>query len=133
MHPCSIDVVAQDSLVLIVDNDVKGANLLKTILEGYDYQVDVVSSGVAALGLVKMRRYSSIVMDFALGDIRGDELATKIKKEVKVLPIILLTGYKSNIKPSKLKIFDFVLEKPADPQKIVATLQFLQRRVKKPE
>ncbi len=128
MHLCSIVVVAQDSLVLIVDNDVKGVDLLKTILEGYDYQVDKVFSGEAALSLVKERRYSSVIMDFALGDIRGDELATKMKREVPGLPILLLTGYKHNIEPSKLKKFDYVLEKPADPQKIIAALRLLLSR-----
>ena len=112
-----------DHPLLIVENSEREAQLLKQILEGEGYSVDLVYSGWAALEWIKDRRYVSIIVDFALPDIKGDELADKIKLDNPEMKLILLTGFLRAIDVKKLEKFKYVFEKPADPKKILEALR----------
>jgi DNA-binding response OmpR family regulator len=113
-----------------VENNEREANLMKIILEGEGFIVDVAYNGWAAAEKMKVRKYASIILDFGLPDMKGDELAEKIRLEDPRMGIILLTGFKPVIDPVKLHKFDYVFEKPANPKKILETLRLITRVVK---
>ena len=119
--------MTQNRPILIVENNIREAQLLKEMLENEDYIVDTVVSGGAALKMVKDRRYASAILDFALPDMKGDEVAKKIKLENPGMRVILLTGFKSAIDPKRLEGFMYVFEKPADPRKIIEALSVITR------
>jgi CheY-like chemotaxis protein len=114
--------MSYDQPLLLVENSEKDADLLKILLESEGFSVDTVYSGWAAIEKLKLRKYASIILDFGLSDMKGDELAEKIKTEDPWTRIILLTGFRSVIDPARLNKFDSVLEKPVDPKKILEAL-----------
>ena len=59
--------MAQDCLILLVENNVREAQLLKVILENEGFMVDYVVSGGAALKMIRDRKYASAVLDFVAG------------------------------------------------------------------
>jgi DNA-binding response OmpR family regulator len=122
--------MSHDQLILLVENNEREANLMKIILEGEGFRVDVAYNGWAAVEKMKVRKYASIILDFGLPDMKGDELAEKIRLEDPRMGIILLTGFKPVIDPVKLHKFDYVFEKPANPKKILETLRLITRVVK---
>ena len=109
--------------LLLVENNEREANLLKTILESEGFNVDVAYGGWAALEKLKIRKYDSAILDFGLPDMKGNELAEKITIEDPKMRIILLTGFRPAIDPSNLDKFDHIFEKPVDPKKILEALR----------
>jgi hypothetical protein len=61
---------------------------------------------------------------------KGDELAEKIMIEDPSTGIILLTGFRQAIDPDILDKFDYIFEKPADPNKVLEALRLMKRVVK---
>jgi DNA-binding response OmpR family regulator len=122
--------MASNPLILLVENNEKEANMLKSILESEGFMVDTASSGWAASEKLKMRRYASVILDFGLSDMKGDELADKIKLENPGMKVILLTGFLHAIDSKSLEKFKYVFEKPADPRKILEVLRVITRDFK---
>jgi CheY-like chemotaxis protein len=79
---------------------------------------------------MKTRRYASAILDYALPDMKGDELADKIKLEYPEMKVILLTGFLQAIDMKKLEKFKYVFEKPTDPRKIIEALRKITRDIK---
>jgi len=123
--------MSHDQHILLVENNEKEANTLKLILEGQGFNVDTAYSGWAAVEKLKVRKYGSVILDFGLADMKGDELAEKIMIEDPGTGIILLTGFKPVIEPVRLDKFDYVFKKPADPKKILEAMRILTKVVKK--
>ena len=118
--------MVHDQPILLVENNEREANLLRLLLESDGYRVDTAYSGWAAVEKIKVKKFGLAVLDFALPDMKGDELVEMIKSEDPKMGVILLTGFKSAIDPSRLKKFDYVLEKPVDPKKIFEAVKFIE-------
>jgi DNA-binding response OmpR family regulator len=116
--------------ILLVENNEKEAKLLKIILESEGFIVDTASSGWAAYEKFKIRKYASAILDFSLSDMKGDELAERIKLENPGMRVILLTGFLHTIDAKSLEKFKYVFEKPADPRKILEVLRVITRDFK---
>ena len=122
--------MASNPPILLVENNEKEAKLLKSILESEGFMVDTTASGWAASEKLKIRKYASVILDFGLSDMKGDELAERIKLENPGMKIILLTGFLHVIDAKSLKKFMYVFEKPADPRKILEALRVITRDFK---
>jgi CheY-like chemotaxis protein len=122
--------MVSNPLILVVENDVREAQQLKRILEGEGFNVTAVYSGSAALGWMKNRRYASAIVDYGLPDMKGDELADKIKLESPGMYVILLTGFLQALDAKKLEKFKYVFEKPTNPRKIIEALKEITRDFK---
>jgi DNA-binding response OmpR family regulator len=115
--------------ILFVENNEKEANTLKLILESEGFSVDNAYSGWATLEKLRIRKYASVILDYGLPDMKGDELADEIKVENPGMVVILLTGFLQALDAKKLEKFKYVFEKPADPKKILDALSHIIRRV----
>jgi DNA-binding NtrC family response regulator len=113
--------------ILLVENNEKEARLLKTILDSEGFNVEVSSSGWAAIEKMKIRTYASAVLDYGLPDMKGDELAEKIKEENQGMRVILLTGFLHAVEAKNLERFKYVFEKPVDPSKIISALRVITK------
>jgi DNA-binding response OmpR family regulator len=116
-----MNAMASNPSILLVENNEREGHLLKLILEGEEFNVDTVYSGWAALEWIKARRYASAILDFALPDMKGDELVDMIKLDNPGMRVILLTGFLQAINTK------YVFEKPADPKKILEALREITR------
>jgi DNA-binding response OmpR family regulator len=109
--------------VLLVDDDHAIVDLLKEILEVEGYNADVFYDGNTAVDRFKPKKYEVAILDFVLPDLKGDEVAEKLRNSDSAIGIILVTGYKSTIDTRRLRVFDAVLEKPIEPDRILRTLK----------
>jgi CheY-like chemotaxis protein len=117
-------------LILLVENNQREAQQMKLILEDEGFNVNAVYSGFAALEWMNDKRYASAILDYVLPDMKGDELADKIKLEYPGMRVILLTGFLQAIDAKKLEKFKYVFEKPTDPRKIIEALREITRDFK---
>ena len=114
--------------VLIADDDEDYVSLMSIILSSEGYTVDCAYNGSDAVNKAINGRYDAVLSDYIMPGIKGDEVAQRIRSINPNISIILMTGYKSGIDPSKLTLFDAVLEKPVNPDVVLSVLRELTGR-----
>ena len=78
--------------VLVVEDEVKMAGLLKRALEEEGYAVDVAGRGEDALWLGTENPYDAIVLDLMLPDVDGFEVSRKLREAGRWSPVLMLTA-----------------------------------------
>lgn len=84
--------------ILVIDDDVRGRNLVKEVLEKYGYSAILAEDGTEGLYLAKKEMPSLILLDIALADVDGIEVCKRFKEVEKLrsVPILMLSGMDDN-------------------------------------
>lgn len=92
--------------ILVVDDEPAVANVIELMLrfEGHDAQI--VTSGKEALTLLEQATFDIVILDYAMPDMKGDELAALIKQRWSGQIIIMLSAHADLIKNSETKTGD---------------------------
>lgn len=120
--------------VLIVDDEEKIVEVLKTYLEKEGYQVLGAYDGTAALKLLRENDISLILLDLMLPDIMGEQICQTIRLNSRV-PIIMLTARAEEadmIKGLQMGADDYIY-KPFSPRAVVAKVGAVLRRTESDE
>ena len=119
-----------DKKVLVVDDDVKTAELVKLYLDRDGYQVFTAHNGVEALRLARESYPDLIVLDLMLPDIDGLEICRTLRRESDV-PIIMVTARTTD--QDKLAGLDLgaddYVTKPFSPKELAARVRAVLRRL----
>jgi two-component system OmpR family response regulator len=78
--------------VLIVEDELKMAGLLRRGLEEEGYAVDVVRTGVDAVWAGGENPYDAIVLDVMLPDLDGFEVCRRLRATGDWAPVVMLTA-----------------------------------------
>ena len=78
--------------VLVAEDDVKMAGLLKRGLEEEGYAVDVAGRGEDALWFGTENPYDAIVLDVMLPDLDGFEVSRRLRQAGRWSPVLMLTA-----------------------------------------
>ena len=78
--------------VLVVEDELRMAALLKQGLEEHDHSVTVVHDGQEALELASSHAFDIVVLDVMLPGLDGFEVARRLRKNHKQVPILMLTA-----------------------------------------
>jgi two-component system sensor histidine kinase ChiS len=115
--------------ILVVEDEVGLASVLKDRLESVGYEVQTETHGKAALAYATDNRVDLVILDVNLPDINGYQVARELRhlSHPWVLPILMLTV---NDKPvDQLRGFahgaDAYLTKPFDSSELFDTVAFL--------
>lgn len=123
-HPLSAFGPPPD--VLIVDDNIAGAQTLAMLLEMQGYSVLTTNSGNEALTIVEQRRPAAILLDLGLPDMNGIEVARTIRQrdlEPRATIIVLSGGeLDPSSSSSTVGLFDHVLTKPVEFEALQAVL-----------
>lgn len=117
--------------VLVVDDEPKICEVVKSYLENSGYEVFVALSGTQALALFEEINPALIVLDLMLPDLSGEQICTIIRKKSNV-PIIMLTAKvqeESIVNGLNIGADDYVT-KPFSPKQLVARANAILRRTK---
>jgi DNA-binding response OmpR family regulator len=120
----------QNKTVLVIDDEVKITEVIKSYLENSGFKAVCVHNGKDALGLFDKISPSLIILDLMLPDISGEDVCTEIRKRSRV-PIIMLTAKIEDediIKGLGLGADDY-LTKPFSPRQLIARIDAILRRV----
>lgn len=79
--------------VMIVEDEIKTADMLKQALELEDIEVLWVQNGKAALEEMKKGRFDLIILDLKLPEMSGDEVLEGIRKIDSYVSVIVYTNY----------------------------------------
>jgi DNA-binding NtrC family response regulator len=111
--------------ILVVDDDESIRNIVKAILEGEGYIVDLAATGREAIKRTEETAYNVVLIDIRLPDIEGVELLKLMKDAVPRTRKIMVTGYPSmqNAIAALNKNADAYMIKPIDIEKLLNTLK----------
>ena len=115
--------------VLVVEDEHKIADLLRTYLEHDGLDVMTTGSGAAAITLAHQAHPDLIVLDLRLPDVPGEEVAREVRAHA-TTPIMILTaktGAADRIHGLELGADDYVT-KPFSPREVVLRARAILRR-----
>jgi two-component system OmpR family response regulator len=78
--------------VLVVEDELRMARLLKRGLEEEGNVVDIESNGIAGIFMATEHEYSAIVLDVMLPDIDGFEVCRRLRSSGVWAPVLMLTA-----------------------------------------
>lgn len=120
--------------VLVVDDEHKITEVVRTYLEHDGYTVFVAGTGEEALEAAQRLEPDLVVLDLMLPDLPGEEVARSLR-ELSDVPIVMLTAKASEderVAGLRLGADDY-LAKPFSPRELVARVEAVLRRAKGPE
>ncbi len=119
----------QKKTILVVDDEIKITEVIKSYLEAAGYTVLSAHNGTGALRLFEKYSPALIVLDLMLPDISGEDICRNIRRTSNV-PIIMLTAKVDDADViSGLGIgADDYLTKPFSPKQLVARVEAVLRR-----
>jgi DNA-binding response OmpR family regulator len=115
--------------VLVVDDEVKILELVKSYLEMNGYAALCAKSGKEGMAFFESRQVSLILLDLMLPDISGEEFCRRVR-EVSELPIIMITAKAEEeniIRGLGIGADDYVT-KPFSPRQLMARVHAALRR-----
>ncbi len=115
--------------ILIVDDEVKIVEVVKSYLENSGYSVYEAYNGKEALDKYEKEKPALIVLDLMLPDMTGEEICRTLRKKSRV-PIIMLTAKvdeENVLKGLNIGADDYVT-KPFSPRQLVARVEAVLRR-----
>ena len=115
--------------VLVVEDERKIRDLVRSYLEREGIEVVSTSSGAEAIAFAQRVRPDLVVLDLRLPDVPGEEVARELRR-VSQVPILMLTaksGEEDRIRGLELGADDYVT-KPFSPRELVLRVQAILRR-----
>ncbi|MCM8900293.1 response regulator transcription factor [Caldicoprobacter algeriensis] len=123
-------MIASVKKILVVDDEVKIVEVVKSYLENRGYSVDVAYNGKDALDKFEKVNPCLIILDLMLPDIPGEEICQMIRRKSRV-PIIMLTAKVDEediLRGLNIGADDYVT-KPFSLRQLVARVEAVLRRV----
>ena len=116
--------------ILVIDDDVELADLLKTFLEREGFDPSFAHDGRAGLEKALAGGFDLIVLDVMLPGMDGFEILRKFREQSQT-PVIMLTARGEDVdRIVGLEIgADDYMPKPFNPRELVARIRAIQRRV----
>ena len=114
----------------LAEDDLKIAELIKTGLEEYGYEITSISNGIQALESFQTNDFDLVILDLMMPGLNGIELCRQLRTTHKTLPILMLTALGSiDDKVTGLKSgADDYLVKPFHFKELLARIEALLRR-----
>ena len=110
--------------VLIVDDDAKIRDFLRSVLEAQGYQVQETSDGSEALAKIRQNCPDVVLTDIVMPDVEGIELIRMIRKVTPNLRIIAMSGASDGyLHAARALGADATIQKPIDIDALLVLMQ----------
>lgn len=116
--------------VLVIEDDVKTANLIQLYLRQSGYKVTLAHDGYTGLDMARNQQPDLIVVDLMLPNLDGLDICRTIRSE-RPTPIIILTAKSTEediLRGLEIGADDYIT-KPFSPREVVARVRTVLRRV----
>jgi DNA-binding response OmpR family regulator len=116
--------------VLVVEDDLRLARMLRRVLEAERYTVESVTEGAQAADLAAAGTYDVVILDVMLPDVDGVEVCARLRRQGVQTPILLLTALDAvadRVRGLDAGADDYLV-KPFAVAELLARLRSLTRR-----
>ncbi len=111
--------------VLVVDDEKNIRRMMKMVLEGEGYTVEVLDNAEALLPRLGEGPVDTVLLDVRLPGMDGLTALEKVRAEYPEIQVIMISGHASlndAVRATKLGAFDF-LEKPLDRERVLVSVR----------
>ena len=110
-------------LILVIEDDMVAAELIRTHLTDGGYRVALVVSGHAGLGAARRLQPHAITLDLGLPDLDGWEVLYRLKNDpaTQGIPVLIVSARDQGQVGLSLGAVDYLV-KPVDPKRLLAAL-----------
>src|SRR5580700_6398681 len=100
--------------ILVVDDEPFVCDAVRMMLAFDGHAVETASSGKEALGMFEKGKYDLVITDYAMPNMKGDELASALKARAPEQAVVMITAYAEMLKASGHPMggVDQVISKP---------------------
>jgi PAS domain S-box-containing protein len=119
--------------ILIVEDDPDIARLIAHRLQQAGYETVIATTAAEALDYLDAHHPDLITLDIGLPDMRGDELAARLKADIATrdIPILVISVYAED--PANLQFAAYALRKPIEQDALLETVgKLLKGRAQDP-
>ena len=111
-------------LVLVIEDDLRAAELIREHLTGGGYRVVLVASGHAGLGAARRLLPHAIMLDLSLPDMDGWQVLHRLKMDsaTQAIPVLIVSARERGQLGLSLGAVDWLV-KPVDAQRLLGALQ----------
>src|SRR5688572_31464662 len=115
------------SKILLAEDHASTRTTMGGLLRASGHEVDVASSGVEAVLLLKQKTYDLLVTDLIMPEGSGFDVIQHLRKRKMLMPILICSGYVDAKGANKtLEGFRFsALSKPFRPEALLAAVKSL--------
>lgn len=113
--------------VLCIDDDPRTLAIREALFHAEGFQVFSVVKGSEGIGLANQHAFDAIVLDYAMADMGGEELARALKLAHPAVPIVLCSG-ESKIPESVFRLVDAFVTKGDAPEFLIKTVKSVMDR-----
>lgn len=117
--------------ILVVDDDMAHARMLKTLISDWGYRVSLAHDGDEGVEMVSAEPYDLVLLDMKMKKMSGMEALQRIQAFNPVLPVIIMTAFSSvdtAVQALKIGAYDY-LTKPLDFDKLRLTIDRIFERL----
>jgi DNA-binding response OmpR family regulator len=122
--------VKQSMTILVIDDDDRVRTLLRDILLFERHQVVEASDGESGMRYLEKGGLVDLVMtDLGMPLKNGWEVSRWIKRELPQIPVVLITGWGTNLDEEKVKEsgIDMIIGKPFQVNEILETVHLFMK------
>jgi CheY-like chemotaxis protein len=115
--------------VLVIDDDPDVRQFLSDALQSFGFEVSVAEDGASGLSTLQSAKIDAVLVDYAMPDMNGAEVARRIRAMRPGLPILFVTGYAdTEALESAADDEALVLRKPFSTSELQATVNAMTRK-----
>ena len=123
--------MASKTKIMVVEDDLDEAKLIKMVLEGEGYEAVCAFNGKEALEKLESDKPALIVLDVMMPEMDGFSFCSKVRSspEYENIPVIMLTGVAKRIHETKYPMNGIMraeaeeyLEKPVKPEDLLQAI-----------
>jgi CheY-like chemotaxis protein len=124
-------VPKRQTRVLCIDDNVEMLECLKSFLETFGYSVQITTSGIEAIELAARWNADTVIVNYDMPEMNGQQVAREIKRIRSHVAIILLSG-DVDIPGETLKTVDAFVDKNQVASQLLPTISDLAYRMPAP-
>jgi two-component system OmpR family response regulator/two-component system alkaline phosphatase synthesis response regulator PhoP len=100
--------------ILVIDDEPFVCDAVRMMLSYDGHEVDTANGAKEALAVFEEGKYDLVITDFAMPNMKGDELAAAIKARAPRQPIVMITAYAEMLQAAgnPLTGVDLIISKP---------------------
>ncbi len=83
----------QGNLVLCVDDELLGLEVRRMVLEHAGYRVLTAETGAKGLAIHRQEQVDAVILDYAMPEMNGAEVAARMRAAKPQVPILLLSAH----------------------------------------